>query len=69
MMFYLTSDGFADQPDKTNNKFGSKRLRELMIKLSSENAAEQGREIDRELSQHMAGVKQRDDITLMGIRV
>jgi PAS domain S-box-containing protein len=65
--FYLTSDGYADQPSMGNEKFGSIRLRKLLQEIDGLSLKEKQEKLEMALNQHQGGKKQRDDITLVGI--
>ena len=66
---YLISDGYADQNGPTREKFG----RDNMLKLLRENAQlsmqEQQQKLEETLLAHQQKAKQRDDITVIGIRL
>lgn len=68
-MLYLTTDGYADQANPEGRKFGSGRLKELLAKLSVETCFRQKVELQVELDQHRQHAPQRDDITLLGVRL
>lgn len=69
MMLYLTTDGLADQPDGRGKKFGTRRLRDVLVKVSSLPAAQQAIQLEAVLAAHMGSENQRDDITVVGIRL
>ena len=67
---YLFSDGFTDQSDENLEKFGSRRLIELLESLmETKSMKTQKQTILQELKNHMGTTEQRDDITLIGIRL
>jgi PAS domain S-box-containing protein len=65
--FYLTTDGYADQPSVDNQKFGSARLRSLFKQIHALPLSEKQKKIEEALNQHQTTQKQRDDITLIGM--
>jgi predicted ATPase/serine phosphatase RsbU (regulator of sigma subunit) len=67
-MIYLTTDGFVDQPDANMKKYGSKRFMTLLIKVAQLSMPEQKQYLEDELKTHKGSEKQRDDITIIGIR-
>jgi ligand-binding sensor domain-containing protein/serine phosphatase RsbU (regulator of sigma subunit) len=69
MMIYLTSDGFADQPNPANEKYGSRRLKGLLQAHAQLGAKQQEEVLLKELARHQGGEEQRDDITVLGIRL
>jgi ligand-binding sensor domain-containing protein/serine phosphatase RsbU (regulator of sigma subunit) len=68
-LLYLTSDGYADQNDPFNNKIGSNRLKELIESFCSLSLRDQKMMFENALEEHMQGVEQRDDITIVGVRI
>ncbi|WPD21169.1 MAG: SpoIIE family protein phosphatase [Candidatus Electrothrix scaldis] len=66
---YLSSDGFADQPNPAGKAFGSKQLKTLLNKVSGYSLTEQEARILAELHAHQQDKPQRDDITLLGVRL
>ncbi len=68
-MIYMTTDGYADQPDSQMRVFAAKRLRELLKFIAAKPVEEQLEILDEELKRHQGREPQRDDITVVGIRV
>ncbi|MEM9834138.1 MAG: SpoIIE family protein phosphatase [Bacteroidota bacterium] len=66
---YLTTDGYIDQANPERERFGSKRLRQLINEINHLPMAEQGIRFEAALDAHQQDVEQRDDINLIGIRV
>ncbi len=66
---YLMTDGFSDQQNSDNKKFGTTRLLELLEKNASLALPVQKQELDDELQTHSWGVEQRDDITIVGVKI
>jgi predicted ATPase/GAF domain-containing protein len=69
-MIYLTSDGFADQPDRRKLKrYGSRRLKIFLESLPRFPVEEQKKHLLDELHSYQDSEKQRDDITVVGFRI
>jgi len=66
---YLSSDGFVDQNNKARKKFGSQKLIDLIESNSNSSLIDQHKVLDNEIESWMEGTDQRDDITLLGIKV
>jgi len=66
---YLHTDGLVDQNDPQGNRFGSIKVKELIQKYHALPMAEQREKFLGELENHRQGVSQRDDITLVGLRL
>jgi serine phosphatase RsbU (regulator of sigma subunit) len=69
MHIYLTSDGYGDQSNESMKKFSTKKLRELIERVHTLPIEEQYREFDERLKEHQGAEPQRDDITVIGIRL
>lgn len=65
---YLTTDGFADQPDEQGKKFGTQRLKNLLLQVAPLPLDQQQTRLEMALFAHMGGELQRDDITVVGVR-
>jgi serine phosphatase RsbU (regulator of sigma subunit) len=68
-ILYLTTDGLADQHSPEREKFGNKRLVQALSSCRHLSMEEQKRMLDEELLSFQKFEKQRDDITVMGIRL
>lgn len=68
-IIYLSSDGIIDQNGPTRIRFGSKRLMQLITDVASLSMDKQKQKIEQELDTYMDGEEQRDDITLLGIKL
>lgn len=67
---YLFSDGFSDQFGGSNfKKFGSERLKQLLIKNHSIPMDEQLLVLNKELDSWQGNRKQIDDITVVGLKL
>ncbi len=66
---FLTTDGLADNPDRNRKKFGIHRFKQIIVEninLSRE-ALKQG--FLEAIAHHQEDSEQRDDITVMGIKI
>jgi serine phosphatase RsbU (regulator of sigma subunit) len=66
---YLSTDGFADQSNPERKKFGSANLRKLLEILCNLPLSEQKEHIETALQKHSGFSAQRDDITLIGLKL
>jgi len=66
---YMDSDGYTDQHNSERERFGSKRLYDLILEIAEKPMIEQQAILDKTLQEHKKDVEQRDDILLMGIRL
>ncbi|WP_375558966.1 7TM diverse intracellular signaling domain-containing protein [Bernardetia sp. OM2101] len=67
--FYLCSDGYADQNDEKDLKFGSHNLKKLMHDIAPLSMKEQGNIIKQKFDEHKGEEAQRDDIAVIGVRI
>lgn len=68
-MIYMFTDGFADQNNPDKQKFGTKNLCDMLELHATKPADQQKSLIEASLDAHMNGAEQRDDITVIGIRI
>ncbi len=66
---YLTTDGYADQNGKEQQKIGSQKLKEYLQQLHTLPLAEQKNKLEQILDLHQGKYKQRDDITILGVKL
>ena len=67
--FYLTSDGYSDQNDPQRKRYGSPSFIKLLNRIKDLSMEKQKEQMEIELFKHMKDAEQRDDITVIGIRV
>lgn len=62
--FFLFTDGFADQPNQENKRFGTKRLKDLLQRLVTERLSMPAisERLQSELVKYTGSMPQRDDI-------
>ncbi|MCK5029494.1 MAG: SpoIIE family protein phosphatase [Bacteroidales bacterium] len=68
-IFYLSSDGLTDQNNLERKRFGSSKLKEIIINNISLPMQQQKEIIEDELNNFQKDEEQRDDITLIGIKI
>lgn len=68
-MLYLTSDGMMDTPNLQRKKYGIKRFREVILENISKTMKQQKSIVLTEIIEHQQGSEQRDDITVMGVKI
>ncbi|WP_299463484.1 7TM diverse intracellular signaling domain-containing protein [uncultured Microscilla sp.] len=66
---YLTSDGYTDQNGEQKKKYGKLKFLQTLTELSLLSLSEQRQELLQELKEHQGNVSQRDDITILGVRL
>ncbi|AFM04687.1 7TM-containing protein possibly involved in signal transduction [Bernardetia litoralis DSM 6794] len=66
---YLTTDGYVDQSSPRQKKIGTMQLLTWLEQINAQPMSKQGEFLKEELARHQQYVEQRDDITLLGIRL
>lgn len=66
---YLTTDGYVDQHNMKGKKIGSPRLLQKMTEVKDLPMTEQELQFEAYLEAHQSGQLQRDDITIVGVRL
>lgn len=66
---YMGTDGFIDQQDANRKRFGSQQLTQLLSEIGGLSMVEQKLKLEEALMQHQGNEPQRDDITLVGIKM
>ncbi len=69
MALYLTTDGFIDQPNPNNDRYGSRRLKTKLAEMALLPARVQRQTMLNELKQFQSSTGQRDDITIVGLKL
>ncbi|SKC63445.1 two-component regulator propeller domain-containing protein [Ohtaekwangia koreensis] len=67
--FYLATDGYTDQNNPDRIKLGTPRLKEVISQVVFLPLSEQKVAFDEVLDEHQQAADQRDDITLIGVKV
>jgi PAS domain S-box-containing protein len=65
---YIFSDGFPDQFNPTNEKFGTKRIKEILNTSVDKNLNEIHKQFDSEFVSWKGDIKQTDDVLLIGFK-
>jgi len=68
-IIYLSSDGYTDQNNPERRKFGSNQLTNMIFENKNKSMNEQGEIYNQAIVDWMNGDEQRDDITLIGIKI
>jgi serine phosphatase RsbU (regulator of sigma subunit) len=68
-ILYLSSDGLIDQNNEARKRFGSSRLREILTDNIAQPLSKQQEIIENKLDHFQGNVEQRDDITLIGLKL
>jgi len=66
---YLGTDGYADTPNPKRRNFTHKRLKQLLAELASLPLKTQKQRLLKTLQDYQETAQQRDDITLVGVRL
>jgi sigma-B regulation protein RsbU (phosphoserine phosphatase) len=67
-MLYLTTDGYKDQHNTRQEKFGIKRFLRLLFSIADKPMDEQKKILQKTLRDFSMGEENRDDITVIGVR-
>lgn len=68
-IIYMCTDGYADTANAQREKIGTQKYQELLLSQAEASFEEQKQALLDFLHQHQQGTAQRDDITVLGIRV
>lgn len=66
---YLTSDGYADQNNEERKRLGTKKLKSIIIEIVDKSLEAQKQILETELDNWQQKEQQRDDITIIGIKL
>ncbi len=66
---YLSSDGYIDQNNSSRKKFGTSKLISTLESLSQEDLKRQHEILNSKIETWLEGTEQRDDITLLGVKL
>jgi serine phosphatase RsbU (regulator of sigma subunit)/Tfp pilus assembly protein PilF len=68
--FYISTDGYIDQPGGSNNsRFGSSNFKKLLLEIYDKPLFEQKEDLQQTLKAWMGENQQRDDILVIGARL
>jgi len=68
-IIYLSSDGYTDQNNPERKKFGSNQLTNMIFENKEKTMKSQGELYNQAIVDWMNGDEQRDDITLIGLKI
>jgi serine phosphatase RsbU (regulator of sigma subunit) len=68
-ILYLTTDGYVDQNDYERIKYGTLRFKKVLASFAGMNLHDQKEVLLEEMRSHMKEEEQRDDITLIGLKM
>jgi serine phosphatase RsbU (regulator of sigma subunit) len=68
-MLYFTSDGFVDQNNAERKRFGSQAFAHLLAEIGKLDINEQKEKLAETLRKYQAKEEQRDDISVIGIKI
>jgi ligand-binding sensor domain-containing protein/serine phosphatase RsbU (regulator of sigma subunit) len=68
-MIYLTTDGFADQNNEQRHKLTTIKMLENFARYKEDEASFQKETLETLLNEHQKDCPQRDDITVIGVRL
>ena len=68
-MIYMFSDGFTDQNASNRMKYGRDKFVNLLKEIAHKETHEQNVLLNKELEEYKEKEDQRDDITVMGLRL
>ncbi|MBQ3657790.1 MAG: DUF4154 domain-containing protein [Bacteroidales bacterium] len=66
---YMTTDGFVNQFDKDNKKYGSEKFVNLLKSICNKDLKEQKEILEQEYYNYKGEAEQNDDITIFGIQL
>ena len=68
-ILYFTTDGFIDQNSPDRVRFNKKRLKTLIEDVYQQSVQAQRKGFENALASHQQGAEQRDDITVIGVKL
>ena len=68
-VFYLFTDGYADQFNDSGKKLMKKRFKELLLSIQDKTLTEQGSLLDDLHLKWKGKMEQTDDVTVFGLRL
>ncbi|MCF8266171.1 MAG: SpoIIE family protein phosphatase, partial [Melioribacteraceae bacterium] len=68
-MFYFLSDGYIDQNNFEGKKFGTRQFREVITEIHKYDLSKQKEILISRLDEFKGDEPQRDDVTVIGIRI
>ncbi|HYG39925.1 MAG TPA: two-component regulator propeller domain-containing protein [Cytophagales bacterium] len=68
-VFYVFSDGYADQLNQKGDKFMYNRFRDLLLEISDKKMSDQMNQLEKCFKQWQGNEEQLDDVLVMGFKV
>ncbi len=68
-VLYLTTDGYIDQNGTETKRIGTTLFKKYLNEIYTKPLSEQKKILEHKLNKHQGAFEQRDDITIMGIRL
>lgn len=68
-ILYLTTDGYVDQNDHERVKYGTLRFKKVLASFTNQSLHDQKEVLLEEMRKHMGDEEQRDDITIIGLKM
>ncbi|MCS6821119.1 MAG: SpoIIE family protein phosphatase [Microscillaceae bacterium] len=68
-LLFLCTDGIIDNPNPNRKKFGEKRFENLLLEIAHLPMEIQKEKILQEVKLHQQDAEQRDDLTLLGLKI
>jgi serine phosphatase RsbU (regulator of sigma subunit) len=68
-ILYFTTDGYIDQNSPDRVRFNKKRFRTLIEEAYQQPIQPQRKAFENTLASHQQGAEQRDDITVIGVKL
>jgi serine phosphatase RsbU (regulator of sigma subunit) len=68
-MLYMSTDGYQDQHNTKQEKFGVKRFRDLLHSIADKPMEEQKDILEKTLAEFSEGEKNRDDVAVLGVKI
>jgi len=68
-MVYLTTDGYSDQNNPERKRIGSSKMKDVLLHHFEDNCEIQCQKLEEELAIYQKDAEQRDDITVIGLRL
>ncbi|MEM6298988.1 MAG: SpoIIE family protein phosphatase, partial [Bacteroidota bacterium] len=68
-IIYLTTDGYVDQCDMNRVKLGTLTLKRMLLDMTILPLDRQQERLEEVLDNHQGGAEQRDDITILGLKL
>ena len=65
----MSSDGYIDQNNLERKKFGTEQLLKTLLSIADKPMTEQGDIIKKIINDWMTNTEQRDDISMIGIKI